>query len=98
MSAGSRSGGATSGSWPGGFAPPPYPYDRLAELAAQAGRAMAGCRWSRRLFDRDAVRPATPAVLEAMAASGARSGATRRRRDRRATDERQPNGSCAGSG
>jgi len=73
MSPGSRSGGATSGT-PGGFAPPPYPYDRLADLAARAEE-----RW------RDAgglvdcsigtpCDPPPPSVLAAMAASGTERG------------------------
>jgi aspartate/methionine/tyrosine aminotransferase len=69
----SRSGGATSGGT-GGFAPPPYPYDRLADLATRAEE-----RW------RDAgglvdcsigtpCDPPPPSVLEAMAASGTERG------------------------
>jgi aspartate/methionine/tyrosine aminotransferase len=73
MSPGSRSGGATSGT-PGGFAPPPYPYDRLAELAARAEE-----RWREAggLVDCSIGTPCDPpppSVVEAMATSGTERG------------------------
>jgi aspartate/methionine/tyrosine aminotransferase len=73
MSPGSRSDHATSPR-PGGFSPPPYPYDRLGQLATRAEE-----RWGDAggLVDCSIGTPCDPPptfVLEAMAASGTERG------------------------
>ena len=49
--------GAAVPGTPGGFAPPPYPYERLNGAKAMATERFAGRGGTRRLFDRYALRP-----------------------------------------
>jgi succinyldiaminopimelate transaminase len=54
-----------------GFTPPPYPYDRLDELAAEADRLDGGCV---DLSIGTPTDPPPPAVVEALGRSGAERG------------------------
>lgn len=55
----------------GGFRPPPYPYDRLDELRATADRFEGGCV---DLSIGTPTDPPAPAVIDALAGSGAERG------------------------